>query len=193
MMAQVLYPTTFSSVTQPGQQGRLAAQARDPGRNKKGCERGCPHPPGTTKGGLGWASAPWPGAQERQGKGPRYQPFPHSLPHSFQQPFFDHLLLGAEDSQPKDTASGRSSSGEDSKINKHLSPAIHVWVQRPSSGSHAPSELASPDTRFTLALCLDQDLVKDRDGEGDLTHPVNPETNTAPRKRYINVHKRMKE
>ena len=122
MMAQVLYPTTFSSVTQPGQQGGLGAQARDPGRNKKGCKRGCPDLPGTTKGGLGWASAPWPGAQERQGKGPRYQPFPHSLPHSFQQPFFDHLLLGAEDSQPKDTASGRSSSGEDNKINKHLSP-----------------------------------------------------------------------
>lgn len=41
----------------------------------------------------------------------------HSLFHSFQQLFFEHLLLRAEDLQPKDTASGGSSSGEDSMRN----------------------------------------------------------------------------
>lgn len=66
--------------------------------------------------GLGSASARWPGAGKGQGKGPRPQPFTHSPPHSFQQPSFQHLLLGAEASQPKDTASGASASRGDSEI-----------------------------------------------------------------------------
>lgn len=85
-------------------------------------------------------------------------------------------------SQKTEPGLGGSSSGEDSKIKKHLSPGpahIRVWL---SSGSRGPSQLASRNPGFTPALCLD------RDSEGSLILPVNPGPNTAPRRHSINVH-----
>lgn len=125
-------------------------------------------PPGTAEGGAWLCLCALAGAEERQGKGARPQPFTPLLPQSLQQSFFQHFLLGAEDSQPKDSLRWELY-GEDSEINKHLSPdPAHVR----GADSRGPSQLASRDPAFCL----------DRDREGDLTRPVNPGTNTVPRR-----------
>lgn len=82
----------------------------------------------------------------------------HSLFHSFQQLFFEHLLLRAEDLQPKDTASGGSSSEEDSTGNPSLPRPCScpgraiLWLPWP-----VPACITGPD--FHL------------DREGNLSHP----------------------
>lgn len=84
----------------------LGALAKDLGRKRERHKTSSPWVHlGQLREELGRASTHWPGAWESQGKGPSGQLFTHSLPHSFQQPFFEPLLLGAEDSQPKDRVS----------------------------------------------------------------------------------------
>lgn len=101
----------------------------------------------------------------------------HSLFHSFQQLFFEHLLLRAEDLQPKDTASGGSPSGEDGMRN--ASPPT-----LPASRKGCPlAPAACPSLHH--GTCLPP-------GQGGQppspTRPVNPGPHTAPRRCPINVH-----
>lgn len=82
----------------------LGALAKDLGKKRERHKTSSPWVHlGQLREELGCASTHWPGAWESQGKRPSRQLVTHSLPHSFQQPFFEPLLLGAEDSQPKDS------------------------------------------------------------------------------------------
>lgn len=144
MMAQVLHPTTYSSLNWPGrQEGGPPGPARDPGGKEQDVRPARAGPTGQPRVGLGSAPARWPGAGQSQGKGPRPLPFTHSLP---QPPSASPAGSGGRAAQRHST--GGSTSRGDDEINKHLSQALPTL---------------RPSPAFTPAFC------PDRGREGSLT------------------------